>query len=300
MALFNFPNKEEVVLPWSLKTDVAGFSFFARLLDKTAVKKHYIFDFSQVSWFDANLCAVLAAIIYINRAKGSEFSYQGIDNPQLKNTLLNIGLLPLLDKQDLAERKNSAIPLQEFDMTDEAKVERYIYHYILKSEKVPKMSAGAKRKVFRSIFEIYQNSVMHSGASHNYVCGQYFHHKGTMALTMVEVGKTFKDNVRSHDSSFVTYSGKESIEWAVEKGNTTKPAEETGGLGLDLIREFLRLNKGKLQILSADGYWEEKKSEIYTDDCDSSFMGSIVNIEFNLRDENAYSTPEELDISNIL
>jgi hypothetical protein len=229
-----------------------------------------------------------------------EFSYQGIENPKLKNTLHNIGLLPLLNNEEILERKNSAIPLRKFDMKDEEQVEKYIYHYILKSEKVPKMSEGAKRKVFRSIFEIYQNSVMHSGASHNYVCGQYFHHKKRMSLTMVEVGRTFKDNVRYHDRLFKSYSGRESIEWAVQKGNTTKPAEETGGLGLDLIREFLKLNKGKLQILSADGYWEEKRGEIYTEDCDSSFRGSIVNIEFNLRDENAYSTPEELDISNIL
>lgn len=300
MFFFDFQSKEIIKLPPSLRTDVIGFSFFARLLEKTSVRKHYVFDFAQVIWFDANLCAVLAAIIFINRLKGSEFSYTGINNPKLNNTLFNIGLLPLLDKEPVFERRNSAIPLRQFDMKDETKVEKYIYHYILKSEKVPKMSSGAKKKVFRSIFEIYQNSVMHSGAAQNYVCGQYFHHKKRMALTMVEIGKTFKENVCSHDLNFADYSGKESIEWAVEKGNTTKPAEETGGLGLDLIREFLRLNKGKLQILSADGYWEEKTGQIYTDDCDSSFRGSIVNIEFNLRDENEYSTPEELDISNIL
>lgn len=224
----------------------------------------------------------------------------GIKNFKLRNTLHNIGLLALLNGDKYVESVNSAIPIREFDMNNEELVQQYIYRYILKSELVPKMSSGAQKKVFRSIFEIYQNSVMHSGAKSNFVCGQYFKYRGTMALTMVEIGRTFKDNVCSHHSDFGHYTGKESLEWAVEKGNTTKKANETGGLGLDLIREFLGLNIGKLQILSADGYWEEKKGVIFATDCDFSFQGSVVNIEFNLRDPNIYSTPEEIDIHSIL
>ncbi|NEN24741.1 hypothetical protein G3O08_14645 [Cryomorpha ignava] len=52
---------------------------------------------------------------------------------------------------------------------------------------------------------------------------------------------------------------KESLDWAVDKGITTKEAHESGVLDHYMIREFPRLNKGKLQILSADGYLEEKK-----------------------------------------
>ena len=235
-----------------------------------------------------------------NRMIGARFSFGDIKNAKLWNTLNNIGLLALINGETHTETKNSAIPIRQFDMADETLVEQYIYGYILKSNLVPEMSTGAQNKVFRSIFEIYQNSVMHSGANSNFVCGQYFNYRGTMALTMVEVGRTFKDNVCAHDSAFSHYTGKKCIEWAVEKGNTTKDPNETGGLGLDLIREFLRLNKGKLQILSADGYWEEKNGVILAVDCNNSFQGSVVNIEFNLRDPNKYSTPEEINIRDIL
>lgn len=121
-----------------------------------------------------------------------------------------------------------------------------------------------------------------------------------MALTMVEVGRTFQDNVTEHANGFGNYTGKESIEWAVESGNTTKPNNETGGLGLDLIREFLKMNQGKIQIRSADGYWEEKKGNIFAQDSKTHFQGSIVNIEFNLYDKSEYYTPEEeIDIKSI-
>lgn len=283
-----------------MRTDIDGFSFFAALLETTRSRHHFILDFSNVEWFDANLCAILAVIVLTNEYHGAQFSAKAIKNPALNNTLTNIGLLALLGKTEHKESRNSAIPIRRFDMADESLVEEYIYKYILQSRLVPKMSSGAGRKVFRSIFEIYQNSVLHSGAEFNVVCGQYFKHKGRMALTMVEVGRTFKDNVREYHQKFNQLSGKECIEWAVQAGNTTKAASETGGLGLDLIREFLRLNKGKLQILSADGYWEEKKGDILAIDCTNSFQGSVVNIEFNLRDPKEYHTQEELDIRNIL
>lgn len=300
MAVFGTFNKERIPLPYNLKTDVRGFSFFARLLDVTAARKHFVLDFSEVDWFDANLCALLSVIILTNREAGARFSVENIRKPQLRNTLQNIGLFAMLKNEEHLGGQNSAIPIRKFDMKNEELVEEYIYRYILKSSMVPKMSSGAQRKVYRSIFEIYQNSVMHSDADFNMVCGQYFNYRGTMALTMVEVGRTFRDNVCGHNPEYREFSGKQAIEWAVEAGNTTKQASETGGLGLDLIREFLKLNKGKLQILSSDGYWEEKKGVILAKDCDSSFQGSVVNIEFNLRDTNQYSTPEELDIRNIL
>lgn len=295
-----FQRSESIYLPRSLKTDVAGFTFFAKLLSFTKRDRHFIIDFSSVNWFDANLCALLAAIVTTNRSFGARFSGVGIKDSKLWNTLYNIGMLALLNGDACIEGKNSAIPLRHFDMNNEEIVEKYIYQFILKSELVPDMSPGAQRKVYRSIFEIYQNSVMHSGAKHNFVCGQYFNYRGTLALTMVEIGHTFKDNVCAHHPDFKTMSGMECLEWAVQKGNTTKKADETGGLGLDLIREFLKLNKGKLQILSADGYWEEKKGVNFAVNCNTSFQGSVVNIEFNLRDANRYSTPEELDIKSIL
>jgi hypothetical protein len=113
-------------------------------------------------------------------------------------------------------------------------------------------------------------------------------------------GRTFKDNVTSFDTLYKRYSASESISWAVKSGNTTKKASETGGLGLDLIREFLQLNHGKIQIRSAEGYWEEKKGSIFTLNSPTHFGGSVVNMEFNLRDPKTYYIKEEFDIKDIL
>lgn len=292
-------SKENIYVPTSLETDDAGFTWLANLWEITKQSKSYNLDFQHTSRFEGNLCAILGAIVTLRRTEGCRFSVSNIQSDQLNQTLSNNGFLGIFKNGNRASSKNSSIPFQQFDMTNESVVEAYIYDHVLLSERVPEMSEQARKKVFRSIFEIYQNSVMHSGADNLFVCGQYYFHKKRMALTMVEFGRTFKENVCKHDSKFQKYSGVEAIEWAVISGNTTKVAEETGGLGLDVIRDFLRMNEGKLQIRSADGYWEEKKGINFAKDCTNQFSGSVVNIEFNLRDENIYYAKEEIDPNSL-
>lgn len=295
-----FERPEKIKLPASLKTDMEGFEFFASLLQRTRKKQKFILDFNEVTWIEANLCAVLGAITQTNKKLGARFEFTNLNDEYLSRTLKNNGFLKVVKGVEPSTHKHSGIPFKSFDMKEEDEVEQYIYEYVLLSEKVPKMTDRAKRKIYRSIFEIYQNSVMHSGADVVFVCGQFYTRKKRMALTMVEVGRSFKENVTNHDPSYAGYSGCQCIEWAVQSGNTTKPLSETGGLGIDLIREFLNMNEGKLQIRSADGYWEEKKGNVSSQSCKTPFNGSIVNIEFNLFDTKEYYTTEEIDVKSIL
>jgi hypothetical protein len=305
MAFFFFFNDEWKVIriPKSLKTDIEGFGFLTNLYYEIKGNKKVVLDFSECTWLEANLCAILGSIVHIYKNQKVQFKIENIDNQSfLKNTFENNGFLNLFEKRGNLpiDKRHSGIPFSIYDMKNENEFEDYIYKYILSASKIPEMSEGAKRKIFRSIFELFQNSVMHSGAEELYVCGQYYTNKGRMALTMVEYGNTFKQNVSNHSPNYINYSGVDCLNWAVKSGNTTKSKTEAGGLGLDIIREFLKLNQGKLQINSADGYWEEKKGAIFVSECEYDFPGSIVNIEFNLRDKNSYITKEELNISDIL
>ncbi|MAC93919.1 MAG: hypothetical protein CMC96_00310 [Flavobacteriales bacterium] len=290
-----------IAFPSHLKTDDEGFNFLAYLQKETEGKLTYVLDFSSVEWVEANLCAVIGAIILYNQTKGAYFEFENLNNNYLKNTLKNNGFLELIKKgKTKSTHKHSGIPFKEFDMKDEDMVEEYIYKYVLLSDEVPEMSEAAKRKIYRSIFEVYQNSVIHSGAEKVFVCGQFYRYKKRMALTMVEIGRTFKQNVNEYSKEYENYSAIESIEWAVQSGNSTKKDSTPGGLGIDLIREFLKLNRGKLQIFSSNGYWEEKKGTKFVKHCVNPFAGSIVNIEFNLFDTNTYISTEEIDIKDIL
>jgi len=292
--------KETIRFPSNFVSNVEGFDFLSQILTRTVAKKKFLLDFSAVQRFDPHLSAVIGCIIIASERYEATFEFSGLNNEFVKKTIKNNGLMELVDGTKRPSNFNSGIPFQRFDMKSESSLEEYIYRYLLLTGKDFNLSEGAKKRIFRSIFEIYQNSVMHSGAEEVFVCGHKFTLRGVLALTMVEIGRTFKDNVTSFEDVYKRYSASESISWAVKSGNTTKKATETGGLGLDLIREFLRMNHGKLQIRSAEGYWEEKKGIIFTQNSPHHFGGSIVNMEFNLRDSKTYYTKEEFEIKDIL
>ena len=123
--------KENIYIPSSLKTDDEGFTWLANLWEITKQSKSYSLDFQNTNWFEANLCAILGAIITLRTDEGCHFSVCNIKSNQLNQTLSNNGFLSLFKNGDRTSTKNSSIPFQQFDMTNEEEVEKYIYEHVL-------------------------------------------------------------------------------------------------------------------------------------------------------------------------
>lgn len=66
-----------------------------------------------------------------------------------------------------------------------------------------------------------------------------------------------------------------------------------GGLGLSVLTEFIKLNEGKFQIISDDGFYELGTSE-RAEFLDNPFPGTIVNMEFLTNDFHSYDLGSEL------
>lgn len=111
------------------------------------------------------------------------------------------------------------------------------------------------------------------------------------------MGQTIKYNVNNFKKE--TWKGSECIEWATKDKNTTKTGNISGGLGLAIIFDFIKLNGGKIQIISSDGYWELRRGKVHKQELNFSFPGTIANLEFNLSDTNEYILKEEIDLDNI-
>jgi hypothetical protein len=85
----------------------------------------------------------------------------------------------------------------------------------------------------------------------------------------------------------------------MDKGHTTK--DQPGGLGLAILKEFITLNNGALQIVSANGMLDYRNGTTSTSVLQSDFPGTIVNMEFNFDDDTFYSlNDEEIDLNDLL
>jgi signal transduction histidine kinase len=181
--------------------------------------------------------------------------------------------------------------------SDDAIFIDYIKKELLLKPDFPKHSERLGKKITESIFELYENARTHGKCKFIHVCGQYFPNKEhkPMHITIVDRGISIRKNVRDFLGA-KSLSGKEAIKWAMQYGNTTKIGT-SGGLGLDIIFEFVKLNKGKIQIISSNGYWEYNNEVITSESFENSFVGTIANIKFNLDDSSYYYLKEEENLT---
>ncbi|MBI4025963.1 MAG: hypothetical protein HY360_13335 [Verrucomicrobia bacterium] len=91
----------------------------------------------------------------------------------------------------------------------------------------------------------------------------------------------------------------QAIVWATERTHTTRKGNVPGGLGLKLLREFIRLNEGKIQIVSDVGYWQQNGSDSRTAILPHAFPGTVVNIEINTADNRSYRLASEVKLDDI-
>ncbi len=81
--------------------------------------------------------------------------------------------------------------------------------------------------------------------------------------------------------------------------NTTRKGDVPGGLGLKILRGFIRQNGGRLVIASYNGFWSESGKQIVRRTLASPYPGTVITIEVDTDDDAAYVMREEIDPSKV-
>lgn len=254
-------------------------------------------DMSDCWWLDANMCAAMGAILYpfsgVITVPGIKY---GIEEILQKNGFLtNFGF----NREKKQDTHGTTIEYQRFNKEDSKSFKEYVAHHFI-GKGIPNMSPALHKKFRESIAEIFENALEHSETEHGiFACGQYFPWNRRLDFSIADLGIGIRNNI--HRKIGLNMSSENAISWALEGDNTTRQREEgkPGGLGLKLIKEFIRLNNGKIQIISDAGYWCYYKNEITTDHFPSPFPGTVVNIEINTADKQSYCLASEIDPKEI-
>lgn len=297
--------QKEVFISQGVAADKAGYEFLCELYEEMhAVENEVIYvDFSRCRTFDANLSAVLGAIFDKRQNDGCQIFLRAPKSPGVRRALSRNKFFKAFALDTPNEDRESYIDYQWFGVSDTQTFKEYIGSELIQKRKFPNCTDKAKDKIIESIYEIFANAVSHGGCDRVYCCGEVHsrNNKTMLDMTFVNLGLSVVDNVNRfmEERGEEVMSSCDALNWAFVEGHTTK--QITGGLGLAILKQFIGMNEGTIQMISGDAMLEIKGTQHQGTPLDKWFPGTIVTVEFNCDDDKTYLMKDEVtDTRNLL
>lgn len=288
----------KLTLP-SIQHNYAGFTALLDLFAQTKMcfLEEIEIDMSTTHWFDADMCAVLGAILYKLGSNLNSVQLTNL-NQSIEKILSKNGFLSNYGRKSIPDKWGTTVPYERFETKDDRYFAGYIEARLVGRSELPRMSAMLVKKFRESVFEIFSNAVIHSKTQLGiFSCGQYFPRRNRLDFTVVDLGVGIRHNVREYTRQNI--SAEEAIVWATKDRNTTKRGSIPGGLGLKLLQNFIQLNGGRILIVSDKGYWCFENEQIQVAKLIHPFPGTVVSLEINTADTQSYILSSEISESNI-
>jgi len=176
------------------------------------------------------------------------------------------------------------VPYREDTGEDPISVGRYLRDRWLGQDWVH-LTPALQEAMAAHVMEIYLNSFEHGRSPIGVLsCGEYQPNSQKLRLAVMDFGVGIPNNVRSFTNRPVLRAST-AMKWAFEPGTTTRPMEGASrGMGLDLLRQFVRINKGELQVFSYEGSASFRGARSKFVNVDAPFGGTLVEIMFRCDD----------------
>lgn len=272
----------------TIRTDLSGFAELARIHSEIVVNKSPFFEWTNCSFFDANMSAALAACT--EKEFSDKFISHNALKPQVKSILSKNLFLCRYGYEQVKDTHGTTIPFSIILPNGAKKFAEYI-SCIFDGKGMPRVTNRLKNRINQSLMEIVNNSMTHSDFKNGvYCCGQLYPNEHKLKISLVDNGIGIRRRIYS--SLGMKMNSDKAIEWALERGNTTKKGTP-GGLGLDFLKEFVRLNKGEIMIVSDRGYWKYSPKITTSGRMEHSFPGTAVNVTINTADDASYKLSSE-------
>lgn len=257
------------------------------------------FDLHWCRFLRPNAVAFLGGLARLIEYRGGrvQFNWDIVDAAVAANLAQN-GFMAAFGAPRRPWSGNS-IPYREDSWHDPYSFEHYLTEMWLGRGWV-NVSAPLSNAIVGNMAEVYLNAFDHSRSPVGvFTCGQHFPKKQELNLTIVDFGVGVPSNVRSFQANNFSpdeLGAANCMEWAFQRGTSTRlgrPGLGPCGLGLDLLREFVQQNGGRLEMFSHEGYVCVADGQVTFGERPTFFEGTLVNISLRC-DEKYYCLASEL------
>ncbi|MEP5625334.1 MAG: hypothetical protein ABJP82_22415, partial [Hyphomicrobiales bacterium] len=193
------------------------------------------------------MAASLGVIVESSKILGNELSFEDF-NYEISDVLRrNRFLYPYV-----IDRQGTTIRYTEFKEHETDKFNEFIEENLNRYE-IPIMSDALEGKFFEGINEIFVNAAMHSESKFEIsCCGQFYPKRNILDFSIADGGMGIASNVKKYVG--LDLKPDEAIDWAMQEGNTSRQLDIPGGLGLNIVKEFIEMNRGRFLVVSHFGF----------------------------------------------
>lgn len=254
------------------------------------------FDFSHCSFLRHNAVAFLGGLARLIEERHGKvtFDWSTLKNNWVRTNLAQNGFIEAFGGNSGSWTGNS-IPYRGDLQQDKTPLVDYLKTKWLGRGWVH-VSERLRDAIVGRVWEIYANAFEHGKSPIGiFSCGQYYPTHRELKLTVVDFGVGIPSNVRlylKNEPRAQSLSAATCLKWAFKRGTTTKPNGTSRGMGLDLLKDFVKLNKGKLEVFSHEGYAIIDSNTEQFVNRTTFFEGTLVNITF-ICDESDYHIASE-------
>ncbi len=254
------------------------------------------FDFSLCGFLRPNAVTFLGGLARLIESRWGSvvFDWSTLSDGAVRTNLRQNGFAGMYGLASKRWEGNS-IPYREDKTLDMNGIMDYLtYNWIGKGWM--HVSDRLRDAIAGRMWEIYNNAFEHSGTEIGvFTCGQHFPANNELVLSVVDFGQGIAANVRnylSQDARAEKINAAACLRWAFQPGTSTRPNGVARGIGLDLLKEFVRVNHGKLEVYSNEGYAIINESGGRFENRSISFEGTIFHITLRC-DERLYQFADE-------
>ncbi len=258
-------------------------------------------NLSEATFIRTNFVAILGLVMEQKKMQGFEVSIIEPKLPKVKKPLVAIGFL-----ENNIQRNAKMIHYQKIKLDE--KDDFYLNFDTYFTQKARAHLVNVSERLFniliQKILELFSNAFRHSRSEVGIFCsGQLFPKDKKFSFVIVDGGVGIKTNVYEYIDKLVNgekmkwlrkkikLSGEQAMRWAVKQGNSTTGK---GGLGLDLIRDFIIKNNGNLDIISNDARYSINNGKESYSSLEREFVGTLIASNIKIDEDRFFKLKGEI------
>lgn len=241
-----------------------------------------VFDFTKCTALHPNAVAFLGGVVRLCQHYGKTVQVDWLSvQPQVLLPLCQNGFALMFGRPIRPWAGEHLIPYREDTISAANPVCDYLSDEWLGKGWIS-ISDSLRDGIVGKVWEIYANSFEHAQSPIGvFSCGEHFNSTNELILSVVDFGTGIPSKIRDFlklDPRLTTIQSSALLRWACIQGNTTV-TDVPRGMGLNLLKEFVKVNNGSLEIYSEDSYAIMDKNGEQYHDLPKKFNGTIVSIK---------------------